>query len=169
MRAIVIGTALILSLLAGTTGEGRSTELSKQPGLAFVAQATSTRQLGPCDQERFLRITPKEWSPSIVRGLIRCVVARWPVAGGAPKAIAVFSCESSLFPWASSNGNLGIGQLRFWPDRVHRYLRARWFNAAQWSRIRAVPNGAFLARANVIVSVRLAHSGWGPWEAGKCA
>lgn len=104
-----------------------------------------------------------------MKGLIRCAVRRWPVEGGAPKAISVFECESSLFPWASSNGNLGIGQLRFWTDRVGRYLRGRWFNDAQWHRIHTVPHGAFVARANVIVSVRLAHSGWGPWEAGKCA
>jgi hypothetical protein len=164
----LLTTALIAITLTGST-RGLPEAQNKQPGLSFVSQATNTRQLGPCDEEQWLRISPAEWTPDPVRGLIRCAVARWPVNGGAPKAIAVFSCESSLFPWASSNGNLGIGQLRFWHDRANRYLRARWFNDAQWHRIRSVPHGAFVARANVIVSVRLAHSGWGPWEAGKCA
>jgi hypothetical protein len=167
LKRAVVYAALALVLVTGAS-EGRQA-VAERTRLDVIYAAAGHKANGPCSEDQWLRISPKEWSPELVRGLVRCAVARWSVAGGAQKAISVFSCESSLFPWADSNGNLGIGQLRFWADRVHRYLRARWFNAAQWSRIRTVPNGAFLARANVLVSVRLAHSGWGPWEAGKCA
>ena len=90
-----------------------------------------------------------------VRRLIRCAAERWKVPGGPHKAIAVARCESGFDPRASGNGNGGVFQHRivYWPGR-----------ARTWGFPRAsVYNG----RANVIVSVRMAHRfGWGAWSCG---
>jgi hypothetical protein len=132
--------------------------------LLIPASATAASR-GPCDQDRFLRITPKEFEPELVRGLIRCAVARWPVPGGAPKAQSVASCESSYYPFAYYNGNYGTFQVRSWRTHVHSYLKARWFNDAQWDRIRSSEKGAFVARANVLLAVRWAsRAGWSAWS-----
>lgn len=122
---------------------------------------------GPCDEPRWLQITPKEWTAQLVKGLVRCADRRWPVPGGAGYAIGVFECESGLWPWAVGGDNLGIAQHKamYWLPRVRSFLRPAWFNRAQWRRIRTVPQGAFVARANVIVAMRMAHGGgWGPWS-----
>jgi hypothetical protein len=107
-----------------------------------------------------------------VAALIRCAVARWPVDGGANTAIAVFDCESSLWPWARGGDNLGVAQhkAKYWLSRVNAFLRPRWFNKFAWSRIHqeasvAHPGPAYLARANVLVAIRMVHAGgWGPWS-----
>lgn len=124
---------------------------------------------GPCDEDRF-HVRPRMGHELVgrkVRGLIRCAEDRWDVPGGAPKAIAVAECESGLWPWAHGNGNLGIFQQRepYWVGRARTYLERSWFSAHRWERILTVPQGAYLARANVLVSIRMAHrGGWGPWS-----
>lgn len=48
-------------------------------------------------------------------------------------------------------------RVAYWSARVLRFLRPAWFGGVR------VPS-PFNARANVIVAVRMAHSGgWGPW------
>lgn len=88
-----------------------------------------------------------------VKKLIRCAARRWPVPGGPDKALDVARCESGFEPDAYGNGNGGVYQQRltYWPDRARR-----------WGfRGYRVYNG----RANVIVSVRMAHAvGWSPWS-----
>lgn len=101
-----------------------------------------------------------------VKRIIRCAVERWPVPGGASKAISVATCESGLWPWAVGGDNLGIFQHKddYWMSRVRTYLKPRWFNDSQWERLTTKPSGAFLARANILVSIKMAHrGGWGPW------
>lgn len=106
-----------------------------------------------------------------VRALIRCAAARWDVPGGAEKAIAVARCESGLWPWARGGSSLGVYQHvdRYWQLRVRTWLRERWFSSRQWERIdrdaTVHPGAAYLARANVLVAIRMAHaSGWGAWS-----
>ncbi len=88
-----------------------------------------------------------------LKRLIRCAARRWAVPGGPAKALAVARCESHLDPGAYGNGNAGVFQQRvvYWPGR-----------ARTWG----FPGvSAFNGRANVIVSVRMAHaSGWGAWS-----
>lgn len=101
-----------------------------------------------------------------VKRIIRCAVERWSVPGGASKAIAVATCESGLWPWAVGGDNLGIFQHKddYWMSRVREYLKPRWFTDRQWERLTSKLSGAFLARANILVSIRMAHRvGWGPW------
>jgi hypothetical protein len=88
-----------------------------------------------------------------VKRLIRCAARRWKVSGGPQKALDVARCESHFNPTAYSNGNAGVFQqrVRYWKARARTY----GFAGA------SVYNG----RANVIVSVRMAHAGgWGAWS-----
>ena len=89
-----------------------------------------------------------------IKQLIRCTARRWDSPGSPRQAISVARCESNLNPRAdNSGGYAGLFQqsTRYWPGR-----------ADQWGQDdRSVFNG----RANVIVSIRMAHASgsWGPW------
>ena len=89
-----------------------------------------------------------------VKQLIRCAAHRWPVPGGGYKAISVADCESDLDPGAYNGGGYaGLFQqpTRYWSPRARAYGQ----------RNRSVYNG----RANIIVSIRMAHAArsWGDW------
>jgi hypothetical protein len=88
-----------------------------------------------------------------VKKTIRCAARRWDVPGGPRKALSVARCESGFDPHAYGSGNAGVFQqaLPYWPGRATQYgLPGR---------------SAYNGRANVIVSIRMAHAGgWGPWS-----
>jgi hypothetical protein len=95
------------------------------------------------------------WAKSTyqLKRLIKCSAHRWRVPGGANKALRVARCESGFDPKAKGGGNGGVYQQRlvYWPRRARHYGFKGW----------SVYNG----RANVIVSIRMAHAGgWGPWS-----
>ena len=88
-----------------------------------------------------------------VKRLIRCATRKWRIPGGATKALAVARCESGFDPSAYGSGNAGVFQqaVPYWPGRAKEYGFPGW----------SVYNG----RANVIVSIRMAHrDGWGAWS-----
>jgi hypothetical protein len=90
-----------------------------------------------------------------VKRTIRCATRRWHVAGGPRKALSVARCESGFDPRAYGSGNAGVFQqaLTYWRGRARRYGFPR--------------ASAYNGRANVIVSVRMAHAGgWGAWSCG---
>lgn len=94
--------------------------------------------------------------PAAVAHLVRCAARTWPVPGGADYAVMVGRCESGLDPRLVYAGHYGVYQhvLRYWPDRA----------AAYGFEGRSPLNG----RANVIVSIRMAHvGGWGPWSCAR--
>jgi hypothetical protein len=86
--------------------------------------------------------------------LIRCAVERWPVPGGAEKAISVARCESGLwYRSGAGSGYVGIYQhsVYYWPDRAAAYGFAGFDPL----------NG----RANIMVAIQYAHEhGWGAWS-----
>jgi hypothetical protein len=90
-----------------------------------------------------------------VKQLIRCAAEHWNVPGGADLALHIADRESHYYPNAyNPSGCAGIYQhmLRYWPGR------ATSFGFRGWS--------AYNARANIIVTMRMAHDGgWGPWGA----
>jgi hypothetical protein len=102
------------------------------------------------------RICDIDWKRSTyqLKRLIRCAARRWDVTGGPDKAVAVARCESRFDPDAyNPGGYAGVYQqaTRYWPSRATTY----------GFRDYSVYNG----RANVMVSVRMAHrGGWGPWS-----
>jgi len=101
------------------------------------------------------RVCDYEWRRSTyqLKRMIRCAARRWAVRGGPDKAVAVARCESRFDPDAHNpSGYAGVYQqsTRYWPSRATIY----------GFRDYSVYNG----RANVIVSVRMAHrGGWQPW------
>jgi Transglycosylase-like domain len=116
-------------------------------GTPVRAQAARSRSGG-----RICRIDWKDGRHQVKR-LIRCAARRWHVPGGPHKALSVARCESGYNPSAyNPAGYLGVFQQAraYWPGRADRYD----FDG----------RSAFNGRANVIVSVRMAHAGgWGPW------
>ncbi len=139
--------------------------------LIFIvgAQARADKY-GPCDEDRWMRITKEEWTPRLVKGLIRCVAERWSVPGGVSKALSVAECESGYWPWAVGEDNLGVFQHkeRYWYDRVDKFLKKDWFPRVQWRKLQTKRTGAFIARANIVVSIRMAHAAQS-WSAWSCA
>lgn len=109
------------------------------------------------DAIRYQGLTRAHWSDREVILTIRAAVDHWPVPGGVSKALAVASCESGLNERASNGGSyLGLFQqaARYWPARQNLYDSRRW----------NLRESAFNARANVVVSIRMAHSGgWSGW------
>ena len=103
-----------------------------------------------------LRVCDNEWQKGTwhIKQLIGCAARRWPVPGGAYKAIAVAACESHLNPRALSSGGSYAGLFQqstlYWPSRAMQYGQGD----------RSVYNG----RANIIVSIRMAHAN-GSWSA----
>jgi len=123
---------------------------------AFVAALASASLLAPIQlaaaheaQIVPLRICDLDWREGTwhVKQLIRCAARRWNSPGTPRQAIRVARCESNLNPHAyNSGGYAGLFQQasQYWPGRADRW--------GQGGR------SVFNARANVIVSIRMAHA-----------
>ena len=89
-----------------------------------------------------------------LKKMIRCAARHWRVPGGAHKALRVARCESRFNPRAyNPGGYAGVYQQAtdYWPGRSHTYGFHDY--------------SVFNGRANIMVSVRMAHrGGWGPWS-----
>ena len=129
---------------------------------SIIPSTSAHAQEAPCAKIRWKQPYYTSHDVRPVKRLIRCAVRRWPVPGGVSKALSVARCESSFRPDAVSPAptNLGVYQHRatYWPARADRWLRPRWEISHRWNN----------ARANVIVSVRIAHVG-GSWASWACA
>jgi len=126
--------------------------------LLAPVEAGAHHRRGPCALH-WQRAWREDGDLRPVRRLIRCATRIWPVPGGARRALGIARCESGFRPDAYGWGNAGVFQHRvvYWPERALRWLRPAWFGGVR------VPS-PYNARANVIVAVRMAHSGgWGPW------
>lgn len=141
---------------------------------AVSAQLLSVRVVPtrPCDDEKFV-VRPAMGGPKVERkmtALIRCVINKFgPVPGGIATALRIAHCESGdhLWPWSEYHGSAGVFQqnTRYWVDRVDTFLKRQWFTKREWRALHVVPSGAYNPRANVIVSIKMAHGGgWGPWS-----
>ncbi len=89
-----------------------------------------------------------------IKRLIRCAARRWDSPGTPAKAVEVASCESHLRPGAyNPSGYAGLFQqsTRYWPERADRWGQP--------------DRSVFNARANIIVSVRMARAlgSWSAW------
>jgi hypothetical protein len=130
---------------------------------AFIAALASASLLAPATTAAAreaqivpVRVCNYDWRTGTwhIKQLIRCAASRWDSPGTPGQAISVARCESNLNPHAyNSGGYAGLFQqsTQYWPGR-----------AEQWGQDeRSVFNG----RANIIVSVRMAHAAgsWSPW------
>lgn len=172
MRRAVLSTGLALLLILGT-GQGEARQAGAATRLAHLRTAgvvsanplyefRSTDNEGDWRAER-CRYRNLEggpgWSVHEVELTIRCAVRRWPVDGGAEKALAVARCESGLNELAYNAGGCGgygcggvfQQHLRYWDGRFDAL-------APPWWRL---PPGPLNGRSNVVVSIRMAHArGW---------
>lgn len=174
MRRFILMFSIILAVLFIQKNNmvyiDATTPVEQMAYSGLALKTLSITKQGPCNDPRF-DVRPS-MEPDKVRHrmiqLIRCAIARWPVPGGLNKALDVAYCESgdNLWPWAHYMGSLGVFQQngKYWQSRVNTYLKPEWF-PGRWNRIHKVPEGAYNARANVLVSIQMAHkSGWGPWS-----
>jgi hypothetical protein len=92
--------------------------------------------------------------------LITCAAERWPVKGGAARAICIADRESNLIPTAVGHGEkddyLGLFQhaATYWPWRFTTYTRVSW----------QLSDHALSGRSNAIVTIRMVAAA-GSWKA----
>jgi hypothetical protein len=123
------------------------------------AAQVSTRISGPCPLVRL----ESEAIQAFSKRLIQCAADRWPVEGGAEKAICIAERESGLIPTASSPTGMYVGLFQHsaadWPRRFDEWTRPYW-------RLKENP---YNGRTNAIVTIRMANAeGWGPWAGAGC-
>lgn len=133
---------------------------------ALVAALASASLLAPAHtavatevEEVPLRVCDFDWREGTwhIKQLIRCAARRWNSPGSPLTALEVARCESHLRPAAyNSNGYAGLFQqsTRYWSGRADRWGQP--------------DRSVFNARANVIVSIRMARAlgSWNAW--GGC-
>lgn len=98
-----------------------------------------------------------KWTDHEVRATIRCGVEHWHVPGGRSKALCIARRESGFEARAVSPTNdIGVYQHHrpYWPERQNKYDKRPW----------PLGESGFNGRSNVLVAIRMAHSGgWSPW------
>ena len=143
----VIGGALALSLLAAT------------PASAALPRTTTPPAPGPCALVRSVGEAIQDFSIRI----ITCAADKWPVEGGADKAICIARRESGLVPTASSPTGMYVGLFQHsaadWPRRYEQWTRPSW----------QLKENPYNGRTNAIVTMRMANAqGWGAWAGVGC-
>jgi hypothetical protein len=142
------GGAVALSLLAAA------------PAIASpLNRGATTRVTGPCALVRAEVETIQAFS----KRLITCAADRWPVEGGAEKAICIAERESGLIPTASSQTGMYVGLFQHsaadWPRRYDEWTKPWW-------RLKVNP---YNGRTNSIVTMRIANAeGWDAWSGTGC-
>ncbi|MGZ6546206.1 MAG: hypothetical protein ACXVEI_12925 [Actinomycetota bacterium] len=143
----VTGGALALSLLAAT------------PASAALPRTTTPPAPGPCALVRSVGEAIQDFSIRI----ITCAADKWPVEGGADKAICIARRESGLIPTASSPTGMYVGLFQHsaadWPNRYEQWTRPSW----------QLKENPYNGRTNAIVTIRMANAqGWGAWAGVGC-
>ena len=142
MGRVVIAAATAIALAVPATAHAR----------------TNTRP-GPCPLNR--------WDDEAIQDfavrLIECASARWPVPGGASRAICIARRESGLIPWASSMTGQYLGLFQHsaaaWPDRFAAWTKPAW----------ELKDDALNGRSNTVVTIRMVNAnGWGAWAGTGC-
>jgi hypothetical protein len=150
IRGVVIavtGGALALSLLAAT------------PASAAIPRTTTPPASGPCALVRSAGEAIQDFSIRI----ITCAADKWPVDGGADKAICIARRESGLIPTASSPTGMYVGLFQHsaadWPNRYAQWTRPTW----------QLKENPYNGRTNAIVTMRMVNAqGWGAWAGVGC-
>lgn len=135
--------------------------MGPSPAAAGPAHAGSidARVPGPCALAR----SEGEAIQDLSIRLIECAATRWPVEGGAEKAICIARRESGLIPTATSATGQYVGLFQHsaaaWPDRYAEWTRPAW----------GLKQSPLNGRTNAIVTIRMVSSdGWGPWSGLGC-
>src|SRR4026209_13524 len=113
---------------AGVTGAAIALSLfvAAPAGARPLDRGASTRVPGPCPLVRAEGETIQGFS----KRLIECAADRWPVPGGAEKAICIAERESGLIPTASSQTGMYVGLFQHsaadWARRYEEWTRPNW-------------------------------------------
>ena len=153
--AAALMLTLLLTAASLISAAGASASAGSGDGTNNGSVSTGTTSDSTTARMLSRRICDIDWKRSTfqLKRLIRCAARRWDVAGGPDKAVRVARCESHLDPHAyNPGGYAGVYQqaTRYWPTRATTYGFHDY----------SVYNG----RANIMVSIRMAHrGGWTPW------
>lgn len=134
--------------------------LAALPAHAVTPGAATPRAVpGPCA----LAKADGEAIQDFSRRMIACAAERWPVPGGAEKAICIAERESGLIPTAQSPTGQYLGLFQHsaaaWGERYLEWTRPIW---------ELKPN-ALNGRTNAVVTIRMVNAeGWGPWAGVGC-
>jgi hypothetical protein len=128
-------------------------------GSALAVPAAWAQDPGPCPLRRQADETVRQH----MKELIRCAAHRWPVAGGAAKAICVAERESGLDPKATSPDGRFLGlyqhQRKYWRPRYEEWTKPAW----------QLSDSPFVGRTQAIVTMRMVNAGsWAPWKGAGC-
>jgi hypothetical protein len=150
-RIRIVAAAVMGGLLA--------VSVSSVSAHASQLRTTAPPPTGPCAISRVSGEAIEEFSIRI----ITCAATRWPVEGGAEKAICIARRESGLIPTASSSTGMYVGLFQHsaadWPRRYDEWTRPSW-------RLKENP---YNGRSNAIVTIRMANAeGWDPWAGAGC-
>ena len=108
------------------------------------------------DECRFGGVDQAAWTVREIKLTMDCAIDKWSVPGGFDKALDVALCESGAdLKDPGGDGYAGTFQQseRYWSDRQSRLEPRSWD--------RDLSENAANPRANVVVSIRMAHaSGW---------
>jgi hypothetical protein len=145
--AAVTGGAVALSLFA------------VPPAFARQLQGAAPRVPGPCALAREADEAIQDFS---IR-LITCAADKWPVEGGAEKAICIARRESGLIPTASSQTGMYVGLFQHsaadWPRRYDEWTKSWW----------QLKENPYNGRTASIVTMRIANAeGWAAWAGAGC-
>jgi hypothetical protein len=149
-----------IRVIAAATGGALAISLfASGAAVAKPLHAATPRVSGPCALVRENGEAIQDFS---IR-LITCAADRWPVEGGAEKAICIAERESGLIPTASSPTGMYVGLFQHsaadWPRRYDEWTKPWW----------QLKENPYNGRTAAIVTVRMANAeGWGPWEGAGC-
>jgi hypothetical protein len=146
-----IGAAVTFGALASS--------LFAAPAVASPLEASAARVPGPCALVRAYGEAIQDFS---IR-LITCAADKWPVEGGAEKAICIADRESGLIPTASSPTGKYVGLFQHsaadWPRRYGEWTRPAW----------QLKENPYNGRTAAIVTIRIANTeGWAAWAGAGC-
>jgi hypothetical protein len=145
--AAVVGGSLTLSLFVAA------------PVVASPFRTATTRVPGPCALVRGAGEAIQDFS---IR-LITCAADKWPVEGGAEKAICIADRESGLIPTASSSTGMYVGLFQHsaadWARRYDEWTKPWW----------QLKENPYNGRTAAIVTMRIANAeGWAAWAGAGC-
>jgi hypothetical protein len=147
IAAAVTGGAVFLALFAGADA------------IASPLRTSAQTVPGPCALARGAGEAIQDFSIRI----ITCAADRWPVEGGAEKAICIARRESGLIPTASSPTGMYVGLFQHsaadWPRRYDQWTRPVW----------QLKENPYNGRTAAIVTIRMANTeGWAAWAGTGC-
>jgi hypothetical protein len=149
LATMVLGGAVGLAVLVAAPASASASPL----------QATATRVPGPC---ALVRVSGEAIQDFSIR-LITCAATKWPVEGGADKAICIAQRESGLIPTASSATGQYVGLYQHsaadWPERYDEWTRPSW----------QLKENPYNGRTAAVVTVRMVNAeGWAAWAGVGC-